>query len=383
MFKGVLHEYEGEMLTIKTIAGRVSLAPSTIYKYLKQGYSLNDSIALGKKQSTKAFKNREKTNNRVAKKYPYKDKGELTIEEISELEKVSRESIYRRVKKGMTPEEAVIEIKRHIATKFPYLGGHYSRWTLERLTGVSKFYLDNNLDDNTVYTEEEVKAIIDKYKEPNVCTYQGMSLFSYCIKMRYNYNVIYYSMKTYKLTPEEAIKQYVQCGQLARFSHRYALGDILLYHFLIKMKIDDRYVNYQLRKGRSEEDALIDAIFLSKENYKNRSTRKRLRIIYGEITSLEDIESIRERYKLSEDDIAFMSDKVNRVEEVLTQYRLFSIIAYAQAMGNTDELQKMLTEMNITIEELSEIKEELLDGFVELDELMKDEKIKYIWRKEN
>ena len=51
-----LYPFEGEMLSAKVIAGRVELAPSTLYKYLKQGYSLHDSIALGKEQSARIFK---------------------------------------------------------------------------------------------------------------------------------------------------------------------------------------------------------------------------------------------------------------------------------------------------------------------------------------
>jgi hypothetical protein len=383
MSKGVLYGYGGEMLSVKTIAGRVSLAPSTIYKYLKMGYSITDAIELGKAQSNKAFKYRKKTNNRTSKTYPYKDNPSMTVEEICSLEGISTVPLYRRLKKGMTPEEAVIDIKNNIATKFPYLGGHYSKWQLERITGATRWYLDRNIDDNKEYTEEEITSIIDSYKQQYVCMYKGMSLYQYCVQMRYNYNVIYYSMKAYGWDAEKAISQYVLCGQASRFAHKYALGDVLLYHFLIKMNMEDRYVMDRIRKGRTEEEALIDAVFLNREQYKSRTIRHRLRVIYGEIQSLDDVDLIKKTCDLDEDDIKFLTSRAHRVEEIITQYRLFSVVSAAQASDNTHELQLLLSSMSMTIEDLNKLKEELLEGFVERTESGYSDEIKYIWRKEN
>ena len=292
MSKKVLYEFEGEMLSVKTIAGRVHLSHTTIYKYLKEGYSIADAIELGKAQADKAFKNRIKTNNRQARTYPYKGNPTMTVDEISKLEGISKDNLYRRLKSGMTPEEAVIEIKKHIAPKFPYLGGYYSIWQLERLTGVTSWYLEKNISSAQTYTEEQIAAIIDNYKKQYVCEYNGMSLYQYCISMGYNYNVIYYSMKEYNMTPKEAIDQYVMSGQLARFRHKYVLGDVLLYHFLLKMNLEDRYVMDRIRKGRTEEEAIIDAIFFNRETYRNRSVRNSLRAIYDEIESLDEIGEI-------------------------------------------------------------------------------------------
>jgi len=383
MAKFGLYEFEGEMLSAKTIAGRVSLSPATIYKYLGEGYTIYEAIELGKKNSAVVFKNRKKTNNRNPKKYLYKDGVLMTVEEISELEGISKDALYVRLKQGLPLEEAVAEIKRNIAPKFPYLGGMYSKWMLARLTGVSKHYLKEQIDDSKKYTEEEIKRIIEAYKSPEINMYQGMSLYQYCVKMRYNYNVIRYSMKAYGLTAEEAIEQYLLCGQRVRFSHKYLLGDILLYHFLMKMQIDCGYVTDKIRKGRSETDAIVDAIFLNNENYKNRSTRTKLRAIYGQIKSIQQLFSIQSIYGLDAEDINFLRTKFIRAQDVLEQYKLFSIVATAQAIDNTDDLKDFLSSVDVTIEELSDIKEELLEGFVKIDYYTKGKQIKYIWHKEN
>ena len=378
-----LYPFEGEMLSAKMIAGRVNLAPSTLYKYLNKGYSLQESINLGKSQSYKIFKSKPKTNNIKAKTYTYKDYGELTVEQICSLEQISKEPLYRKLKQGYSVEEAVDIIKGNIAKKYPYLGSYYSKWQLERLTGVSKWYLDKNLSSEQEYMEEEVTAIIDDYKVQDVIMYQGMSLYQYCCQMRYNYNVIYYSMKKYGLTAEEAITQYLNCGQLSRFRHKYALGDILLYHFLIKMNLEDCYVMDKIRKGSSEEEAIIDAIFLNRETYKTRQIRNKLRAIYGEIRETGDSEPVCANYNLDEEDMNFLNIKAYRAEEVLSKYRMFSILSLVQASGLKEEIRKTLSDNKVDVDELIDIQRELLEGFAERKQDDNCSKIKYIWHKEH
>ena len=86
---------------------------------------------------------------------------------------------------------------------------------------------------------------------------------------------------------------------------------------------------------------------------------------------------------MEEDDIKFLTSKAYRVEEVLIQYRLFSVVSVTQALDNTQELQLLLISMGITIEDLNRLKEELLEGFVERTESEYSDEIKYVWRKEN
>ena len=381
MAKEKLYEYNGELITINMLAGRVELAKSTIYKYLKQGYSLSDAVELGKQGSTKAFKNRSKTNNRTSRKYLYEGQ-ELTVEEISTLEGISKEPLYRRLKKGMDVASAVIDIKKNVSTKYPFCGGMYSRYMISVFTGINHHYLYKNIEDGVTYTEDEIESIIANYRTRDIMMYQGMSLYHYCVKMSYNYNVIYYSIKQYDLTIDEAINQYLNCGQSSRFGHSYALGDVLLYHFLLKLNIDDRYVLDRIRKGRTEEEAIIDAIFLNQEDYKNKTTRQRLRTIYDEIADIEDISVLQTALGLDDGDIAFLHQKTYRVEEVMTQYHLFSIVALLQSLNSIEEANEVLKKHNVTYDELMKLKDELLDGFVKRDATLVHDGVKYVWRKE-
>ena len=159
---GQLYEFEGELLSVKTIAGKVELAPSTIYKYLKEGFSLYDAIAIGKEKSKTVFKNNPKTNNRTAKKYPY-DGGYYTVHELAQLEGISEEALYRRLSHGMTPERAIREIKKNIAIKYPFRGNFFSTYKIAMITGVSMNYLGKNLNPDKTYTENEIEDIISSY----------------------------------------------------------------------------------------------------------------------------------------------------------------------------------------------------------------------------
>lgn len=377
-----LYSYNGELLSINVIAGRVLLSKSTIYKYLKQGYTICEAVELGKRSSNTVFKNRSKTNNRIAKKYSYYGE-ELTVGEICEREGISKEPLYRKIKKGISAERAVEIIKQNKAPKYPYGGGMYSKYTLEKITGVSLWYLNKHIADDDTYTEEEILSIINGYCSQTVMMYGGMSLYQYCIKNGYNYNVIYYSIKEYGITIEESIKQYLMCGQVSRFSHKYALGDILLYHFMMKMHIDDRYVMDRIRKGRTEEEALVDAIFFNRENYKNQNVRKRLRAIYDEIGDITDLVALQTALGLDDDDIEFLNQKSLSASKVLTQYHLFFVHALIQGASNIDEVNEILQKEHLTYEQFNELYDELLDGFVPRDENLAQDGIKYIWRKEN
>lgn len=173
------------------------------------------------------------------------------------------------------------------------------------------------------------------------------------------------------------------CGQVSRFSHKYALGDILLYHFMMKMHIDDRYVMDRIRKGRTEEEALVDAIFFNRENYKNQNVRKRLRAIYDEIGDITDLVALQTALGLDDDDIEFLNQKSLSASKVLTQYHLFFVHALIQGASNIDEVNEILQKEHLTYEQFNELYDELLDGFVPRDENLAQDGIKYIWRKEN
>lgn len=372
MYQGKLQEFEGQLLSVKTIAGMVHLAPSTLYKYLNQGFTIYDAIEEGKRKSDKVFKNREKTNNQEAKKYLWKGR-EWTVAQLAAENGISREPLYRRLKKGMSVEQAIEDIKKHISKKYPFLGSLVSIYRISLLTGVSEFYLEKALGEEREYTEAEVNEIVSHYQKPNIIMVGNVSLVKYCIDQQLNYNVIYYLMKTYQLTPLKAIQQYRENGQTNHFSYTFTIGDILLSHFFIKERLDDRYIKDRMRKGESEIEAITACIFLSKEDYKTREVRNSLYHLYQE----EGIEAVN-HVGLEEADQAFIRMKAKRVEEVLFDYRLYEAIQLLPTARTTEERTYILNSLHLTQEDVTTHHEELFEDFIPSG---RDDEVTHIWKK--
>jgi hypothetical protein len=433
MFSGKLYEFDGQLLSVKTIAGRVNLAPSTIYKYLNQGYTIYDSIDYGLKQSKKVFKNTNKTNNRKTNKYLWNNEM-MSVPEIAVHEKISPEPIYRRLKKGLSIKEAVAEVKKNVAPKYPYLGQKITKYQLEKLTGVPRWHLDKYLLDNSEYTEQEVIKTIDSYKKSEILMYGSESLLmycmrmnynydiiynsikrnsltvdeavriyietadtivkpaetlmygnetlkSYCIKMKYNYNTIYYGIKVLGYTIQDSINRYLEFGQTSNPNFNYLIGNVLLSHFLIKAGIDDRYVLNKMRSGRNMEEAIIDAIFLSRQDYKSNPHRRKLRTIYSELNSLSELSLIKDKLLLSNDDIDFITNKDKQVQDVLLKLKLYNLIGCLRRTASTSEFAQLIAKSGISVAELLVFKEELFEGFDKIEEPKKGSQLQYIWYK--
>lgn len=369
-----LYEFEGELLTARTIAGKVDLAPSTIYKYLNQGFSIYDSIELGKKMSQKVFKNREKTNNQQAKKYPYQD-GKYTVEEISKMEELSSDAIYQRLKQGYTPEEAIKIIKGNKARKYPFQDTFLTLNRISIITGVSRFYLKQYLSEEKSYTQEEVERIVSSYQKPDILMVGNQTLIQYCYENQYNYDVIFYLVKQKDMTVEEAIDYYQRNGQSHRFKCIFILGEILLSHFFIKEKLSDRYINNKIREGFSIEDAITSCIFLSHEEYATRGTRNKLYDLYKKV-GLEGILADDTILPIDKD---FVKEKDKRVKEVLYHYNLYEVFTLLPEAKTDEERKLILDSHGLRLEDLME-NDDLFENF----ELVKTEKaektINYVWR---
>ncbi len=374
MFQGKLYEYDGQMVSIKVIAGKVHLAPSTIYRYLNKGLTLDQAIHEGIIQSSKLFQNRTKTNNMIAQKYPWKG-GEYTVAEIADMEGISREPIYRRLKDGVSLTEAVSSIKSHVSDKYPFMHKMVSLYRISLITGVPKSYLMKYLTKDREYKEEEVMSIVDSYQKPPILMVGSESLVRYCINHQINYNVIYYLIKSRSMTVENAISYYQVHGQGKGLRYQFVLGEVLLYHFLILEKIDSRYTSDRMNKGDSEIEAIQAAVFLSKEDYKTRNERMKLYRLYQQY----GIDAILQ-IPLEEEDQNFIREKHERIEKVLYDYRIFEVMELLPTAQSEEERKYLLDSVGLTLEDILEKNEQLLTQFEEIHSRKENEQIRYIWK---
>lgn len=375
MYKGKLYEYEGKLLSVKTIAGMVELAPSTLYKYLNQGFSLYDAIDEGKKKSSIVFKTRAKTNNRVAKKYPYRNDF-YTVEEIANLEEVSKDALYRRINSGMTVEEAVKAIKSNISKKYPFRGSMCSAYKISVISGVPKYFLLQKLDSDKEYQESDIEELLSFYKKEEILMVGDMTLFQYCIQNQYNYNAIYYSVKHKGYTIEEAIEEYVNEDRREYFHYSFVLGDILLYHFFLREKLNDRYITDRMRKGETVEDAITASIFLAGEDYATRDIRNELYRMYRALGIEQALQQ-----DIGEEHKKYIASKHKRVLEVRKDYNLYQAISMLSSGSLSKEDRKMILEtLSLTEEDLLTCREELFEGFVDRTPSIHEQNpVSYIW----
>lgn len=372
MYRGKLYEFEGETLPVKVIAGKVELAPSTLYKYLKQGFSLYDAIEEGKKKSSIVFKTKPKTNNRVARRYSYNDEM-LTVEEIANLEKISPENLYRRLSKGMQLQDAVEEIKKNISLKYPFQGGFYSTYKISVISGIPQYFIEKKIDKEREYTEEEFNAILASYRK-EILMVGSQTLYQYCIQNQYNYNVIFGMIKTKGVTVEEAISTYLREGQHDNFKYTYFLGNILLYHFFIKECLNDRYISERLQKGDSVEDAIMASIFLAGEEYSTRTIRNELYTLYRQL-GLE--ETLKKGIAIEHKE--YIMQKHLRVQEVMKEFHLYQAVAFLSTDLSEEDRNDVLKRFNLTAEDLLQGREELFDGFTERRAYQNAGPVSYVW----
>lgn len=420
MYKGKQYEFEGEMLSIKMIAGKVELAPSTLYKYLNQGFSLYDAIEEGKKKSEVVFKNKPKTNNRLAKKYPYLD-GMYTVSEVATMEEISEEPIYRRLNSGMTMKEAVESIKKNIAKKYPFKGGFYSVYKISLVTGVPKSFLSQKLDPDKEYEEKEIEKIVSSYTR-NVLMVGDITLFQYCLQNQYNYSAIFHAIKEKGYTPEEAIsnylnnkkdfimvgdislsdfciqnqynydsiyysmkvkgypledavKHYIEEGQGNINSYSFLAGDILLSHFCIKERLDVRYILDRIRKKDTIEEAITACIFLSKEDYATRDIRNKLYAGYKQL----GYEGMMQQ-DLSDEHKDYLTKKHHKTLDILKKYRLYQALSLLTSDLSKEDRALVLERLSLTEEDLWNCEEELFDGFSEREMSVHGfNSVSYVW----
>ncbi len=424
MYTGKLYEYEGKLLSVKTIAGIVELAPSTLYKYLNKGFSLYDAIEEGKKKSGIVFKTRPKTNNRVSIKYPYQE-GMYTVAEIASMEGISEEPIYRRLKSGMSVKDAVETIKKNISKKYPYRKGLYSIYKISLLTGVPRTFLSTHLNPDKEYQEKEIEKLVSSYQR-KVLMIGNITLFRYCLENQYNYSAIFSYLKRTGVTPEEAVEHYINSepriknetimmgdttlaqyclenqynyesifysirkgyspeeaveiyikeGQRDFTSYTFSLGNILLSHFYIKEKLPGRYISDKIRKGYCVEDAIIAGIFLSGEDYASRDVRNALHDKYQELGYEELM-----RQDIDEEHKAYIAKKHARVLEVLKKYHLYQAIAVLSFDLSKEDRALVLEKLSLTEEDLWNCEDELFEGFEKRNLLSNSgSSVSYIWR---
>jgi hypothetical protein len=193
---------------------------------------------------------------------------------------------------------------------------------------------------NSGKTIEEIRKEIPQKKEREfvprgkVHTINGESLSEYCTKHRINYSCIYYLIKTYGKTPEEAIANYKRSGQKVPESWIFEKYGVLLKHLLLNEGISSKKIVEMMRaNGISFKDAIENYIVDEKakedklDRYWMREVYSFLNSEYLSDTEKQDFEKtfmINAKEKLCIEKAKEKIDEVERkllLTEILTSIR--------------------------------------------------------------
>lgn len=367
-----LYPYHGTLVSVAQFSELTKINSKTIYRYLKQAMTMEEI--------ENNIKNRVPTNNRIPRKYIWCDQ-ELTISEISSLAQVDASNLYRRLQEGYDINEAVEVIKKNQIKKYPYKGRLCSRAEIiKNNDNISAYKLYVMLKNDEYYTDKDVELIISLCTKSEKYMVGNKSLFQYCIDNQYNYSAIYYLIKCYKYTVDNAISHYCKNGQEDPMFGKYFVGNILLNHFCIKEHLDISYIRRLLNDGYNIRQAIGRHCFNRNQKYATREHRLRLCAIneVWEISAPEMKDSIESHYHISELDLDFMNQCNNKIQEIIRNYNLYCLSYYLEQAEYDDQVKNLLLSHDLSMDDTLALLSNIYDNFVPLKE---QTLVKYKWKK--
>lgn len=236
------------------------------------------------------------------------------------------------------------------------------------------------LKSDAQYTEKDVEYIISLCSKSEKYMVGNKSLFQYCIDNQYNYSSIYYLIKRCNYTVNDAISQYLKCGQEDPVCGKYLVGNILLTHFCIKEHLDVSYIRRLLNSGYSVRQAISRHCFNRNQIYGTRGLRLKLSEIneVWEISTPEIKALIARHYQISETDINFMNQCNSKIREIIRNYDLYCLSYYLEQSEYDDQVKNILLNNSLSISDAVSLLANIYENFVPLKE---KSLVKYKWKK--
>ena len=212
----------------------------------------------------------------------------------------------------------------------------------------------------------KIKPKSEKIKMPD-----GQSVEEYCINNGLNYRLISRLIREQKMTPEEAIKQYLEHGQQIPQTWKFEKQDYLLKHILLNEKIDvDRIV----RIMRDEQISLLNAIkkYIIERNVKEAKIESIKYWIYDlyDVLTVEfggdDYDNYIHEFFVDRIEEECIKKSFDEIEKVKRHFLLLEILeAFEKKIFTAEEEKDVLMEYEITEDDIKEMYIELYAGFTE------------------
>ena len=318
--------YKGKMLSRAEIARREQIPPTTLFAAMTKFHNNIDKAVL----VCQIIKKKRKEKKRRKEKNGSSNIQKLNYFDLSIILGINYDQFMQLINDGNSVDD-IIEQKKNQKAK-----------------------------------RGKIKPKSEKIKMPD-----GQSVEEYCINNGLNYRLISRLIREQKMTPEEAIKQYLEHGQQIPQTWKFEKQDYLLKHILLKEKIDvDRIV----RIMRDEQISLLNAIkkYIIERNVKEakiESIKDWIYELYDVLTvefGGDDYENYIHEFFVDRIEEECIKKSFDEIEKVKRHFLLLEILeAFEKKIFTAEEEKDVLMEYEITEDDIKEMYIELYAGFTE------------------
>ena len=370
-------QYGDELLTIYAIAKKEGLTESTLRDAYNDVHDIQKAIEMTREA-------RKKWDNADRELVLYNGE-KLSIRAIAKKEGIAAMTLRSKYQKSKDICKAVmlcklIKSRKERRTEIVQTKkfGNLTYYDLSLIIGIKYSELEKLLEqgnsiDDIIDSKEDTTR--NSSTRENIKLENGQSLTEYCIENKLNYSCIYWAMKTYGKTLEEAVASYNKNGQATPKTWIYEKYGLLFKHLMLKESIDiNRVVSYMRKEYLPMQQAVERYIIRSnakKYDLDNDWMEELYDVLSDDSLSKEDYDGYVKNFYVDDQEekcIKESKEKINTVKRKLLLFELSDVIR--EGIFTPEEEKRLFEEYNITEEEVDVIFNDLYDRFTDPGVLM-------------
>ena len=363
-------EYNGQILTISAIAKLEEISQPTLNQKYLETHDIYEAIKL----------TREGSHIKI----PYNGQI-LTITEIAKKEGIRPNTLRSKFEKTQDINKAVMLCKL-VRSKFDRRKevvqtkefGNLTYYDLSLILGINYSKLEklielgNSIDD-IINSKDKISR--NTTTKESIKLKNGQSLNEYCIENKLNYRCIYWAMKTYGKTLEEAVANYNKNGQATPKKWIYEKYGLLLRHLLLQENIDMYKIVTYMRENYLPLEQAIERYIIRKNAQKEDLDKDWMEELYDVLSddslSKEDYNGYLQTFYVDEQEencIKKSKEQFNNIKRKLLLFELSEVLE--EELFSPEEEKRLFEEYNITEDEVDVIFKDLYKRFTDPGVLM-------------
>ena len=362
-------EYNGETLSIKAIAQKEGIVPSSLKKSFNKTNDIYEAVKTCKEAKT-VFHGSIEYNGEM-----------LSLKEISQRVNIPHTTLTSRYKETGNIYKAVFicqsvtaERERRKAKVDTKKYGEISYYDLSLILGIKYGELKNFLDKG--YTAEQIanmnlRPTLHRSVTSRVDTklLDGQSLREYCVENKLNYACIYRAINTYGKSLDSAVDYYKKYGQQIPSKWIYEKYGVLLKHLLLKDGIDVKNVVEYMRSDLISLDEAVEKYIVRRNAKKDGLNEEWMTELYDVLTDeniANEYDEYLKAFYVDDKEEECVIKSYDEVENFKRKELLFEISqALNEGLFKPEEEAELLKQYDIKPREIETMFLELYDRFEE------------------